>query len=87
MGFMVFVSGLLSDLISQNRLAEITLEKIRAIELGITNARLAGPNCCQIDEPAPELKNRCSCNPVTASPFRYAAELPQHGFARRNPPG
>lgn len=34
MGFMVFVSGLLSDLISQNRqLAEITLEKVRAMEL------------------------------------------------------
>jgi len=34
MGFMVFVSGLLSDLISHNRqLNEITLEKVRALEL------------------------------------------------------
>ena len=34
MGFLVFVSGLLSDLISQNRqLNEITLEKVRALEL------------------------------------------------------
>lgn len=34
MGFVVFVSGLLSDLISQNRqLSEITLEKVRAMEL------------------------------------------------------
>ena len=51
MGFMVFVSGLLSDLISQNRqLAEITLEKIRAIELGVTNGRLAGQTATQTDE-------------------------------------
>lgn len=34
MGFVVFVSGLLSDLISHNRqLNEITLEKVRALEL------------------------------------------------------
>ena len=34
MGFVVFVSGLLSDLISLNRqLNEITLEKMRALEL------------------------------------------------------
>ena len=34
MGFIVFVSGLLSDLISQNRqLSEITLEKVRELEL------------------------------------------------------
>ena len=33
-GFLVFVSGLLSDLISQNRqLVEITLEKVRVLEL------------------------------------------------------
>ena len=35
MGFIVFVSGLLSDLISQNRqLSEIILEKVREMELG-----------------------------------------------------
>jgi len=35
MGFMVFITGLLSDLISQNRqLTEIALEKIREMELG-----------------------------------------------------
>lgn len=35
MGFMIFITGLLSDLISQNRqLSEITLEKIREMELG-----------------------------------------------------
>ena len=35
MGFMVFITGLLSDLISQNRqLNELALEKIREIELG-----------------------------------------------------
>lgn len=35
MGFMVFITGLLSDLISQNRqLSEIALEKIREMELG-----------------------------------------------------
>jgi hypothetical protein len=34
MGFIVFVSGLLSDLISQNRqLNEIVLEKVREMEL------------------------------------------------------
>jgi len=34
MGFMVFVMGLLSDLISQNRqISEIALEKIRELEL------------------------------------------------------
>ena len=34
MGFMVFVTGLLSDLISQNRqLTEIALEKIREMQL------------------------------------------------------
>ena len=34
MGFIVFVAGLLADLISQNRqLNEITLEKIREMEL------------------------------------------------------
>ena len=34
MGFIVFVSGLLSDLISQNRqLSEIALEKVRELEL------------------------------------------------------
>lgn len=39
MGFLVFVTGLLSDLISQNRqLTEITLEKMRELEL-----RDAGP--------------------------------------------
>ena len=35
MGFMIFITGLLSDLISQNRqLSEIALEKIREMELG-----------------------------------------------------
>jgi len=35
MGFMVFITGLLSDLISKNRqLTEIALEKIREMELG-----------------------------------------------------
>ncbi len=35
MGFVVFVTGLLSDLISQNRqLNEIALEKLRELELG-----------------------------------------------------
>ena len=35
-GFLVFVSGLLSDLISHNRqLSEITLEKVRAMELNM----------------------------------------------------
>lgn len=38
MGFMVFVTGLLSDLISQNRqLSEIALEKIREMELAQAN--------------------------------------------------
>lgn len=37
MGFTVFISGLLSDLISQNRqLNEITLEKVRGLELEIS---------------------------------------------------
>lgn len=40
MGFMVFVTGLLSDLISQNRqLTEIALEKIREMELASANNR------------------------------------------------
>ena len=48
MGFVVFVSGLLSDLISQNRqLTEIALEKIRSLELdyssGDSTAKKRGP--------------------------------------------
>lgn len=40
MGFMVFIAGLLSDLISQNRqLSEIALTKIRKLELGEPDGR------------------------------------------------
>ena len=43
MGFLVFVSGLLSDLISHNRqLSEITLEKVRTIELNMSERPSAG---------------------------------------------
>ena len=43
MGFVVYVSGLLSDLISMNRqLNEITLEKVRRLELEIAARSLAG---------------------------------------------
>jgi len=42
MGFMVFVTGLLADLISQNRrLTEIALEKIREMELGAARVELS----------------------------------------------
>ncbi|MBE9540048.1 MAG: glycosyltransferase family 2 protein [Proteobacteria bacterium] len=47
MGFMVFITGLLSDLISQNRqLTEIALEKIREMELdqqAVSGVVLPGP--------------------------------------------
>lgn len=40
MGFMLFLAGLISDLISQNRqLTEIALEKVRAVELDVRAAQ------------------------------------------------
>lgn len=42
MGFVLFVAGLLSDLISQNRqIQELTLEKARRLELGDRQAQIA----------------------------------------------
>ena len=42
MGFVLFVAGLLSDLISQNRqIQELTLEKVRRLELGDRQAQIA----------------------------------------------
>jgi len=55
MGFLVFVSGLLSDLISQNRqLNEITLEKVRAIELNMSERLSAGDRGA-----SPDLARNC----------------------------
>lgn len=88
MGFVVFVSGLLSDLISQNRqLSEITLEKVRAMELKIHDRRFAADRQKSAVEPHRARDNESVYRqpPATDStrPVPPAGKPPQP----RNPPG